>query len=231
MLRLHRILYKISHPTGNVSSNPYGMVSIRLSKEERKTSIPPSSSDPRHVAKEVDMGKEKKMTELVIYISKKLSNDEYFGQVKLNKVLFFSDFTAYGRLGRTITGAEYQHLGEGPAARSILPIQRRMQEAGILVIEPRSLYAYTQDRPISLRDPDLSCFTGEEIAIVDAWIDRLRPMTAKQASNLSHDTFGWRSTKTGETIDPRSVFISWRKPSAADIERGQELAKEHGLLV
>jgi hypothetical protein len=176
-------------------------------------------------------GKEKRVTELILYISKKLSKDDYFGQIKLNKVLFFSDFTAFGRLGRTITGVEYQHLDEGPAARPMLPIQMRMKAAKILVIEPKSLYGYTQDRPISLRDPDLSDFSGEEIAIVDAWIDRLRPMTATQASNLSHDTFGWRSTKNGQTIDPKSVFISWKTPTAADIERGQELAEKHGLLV
>jgi len=176
-------------------------------------------------------GKEKRLTELILYVSKKLSKDDYFGQIKLNKVLFFSDFTAYGRLGRTITGVEYQHLDEGPAARPMLPIQTRMKAAKILVIEPRSLYGFTQDRPISLRDPDLSDFSGEEIAIVDAWIDRLRPMTAAQASSFSHDTFGWRTTKKGHTIEPRSVFISWRTPSAADIERGRELAKKHDLWV
>jgi hypothetical protein len=175
-------------------------------------------------------GKENRLRELILYISKKLSNDDHFGQIKLNKVVFFADFTAFGRLGKTITGLEYQHLDEGPALRAMLPMQGRMKTDKILVIEPRSFYGHTQDRPISLRDPDLTDFTGEQIAIVDAWIERLRPMTAKQASNLSHDTFGWRSTKNGETIDPRSAFISWRKPNAADIARGQELAKEHGLL-
>ena len=179
----------------------------------------------------VQGGKENRLRELILYISKKLSNDDHFGQVKLNKVIFFSDFTAFGRLGKTITGLEYQHLDEGPALRAMLPIQGRMKTAKILVIEPRSLYGFTQDRPISLRDPNLKNFSGEEIAIVDAWIDRLRPLTGKQASNLSHDTFGWRCTKNGDTIDPHSVFISWRKPNAADIERGRELAEEHGLLV
>jgi len=177
-------------------------------------------------------GKEKRLTELILYISKKLSNDEYFGQIKLNKVVFFSDFTAFGRLGKTITGVEYQHLDEGPAARPMLPIQTRMKTAKILVIEPRSLYGYTQDRPVSLRDPDLSDFSGEEIAIVDAWIDRLRPMTATKASKLSHDTFGWRITNNGQTIHPMSVFISWKpRPTAADIKRGQRLAEKYGLLV
>lgn len=174
--------------------------------------------------------REKRLRELILYVSKKLSNAEFFGQIKLNKVIFFSDFTAFGRLGKTITGLEYQHLDEGPALRAMLPMQGRMKDANLLVIEPKSLYGHIEDRPISMRDPDLSCFSGEEIAIVDAWIDRLRPLTGKQASDLSHDTFGWRSTKTGQTIHPRTVFISWRRPDAADIRRGQELARKHALL-
>src|SRR5215469_1387653 len=66
----------------------------------------PQATDDFHLTEAASMslnlpvksGKEKRLTELILYISKKLSNDEYFGQVKLNKVVFFSDFTAYGRL-------------------------------------------------------------------------------------------------------------------------------------
>jgi hypothetical protein len=168
---------------------------------------------------------------MILYVSKKMADDMYFGQVKLNKVLFFSDFTAYGLLGRTITAADYQHLDEGPAVRRMLPVQREMKdEERSLAIEPRSLWGFRQDRPVSLRDPDLSDFSGAEIAIVDEWIDRLRPMTAKEASLFSHDTFGWRMTTKGESIDPRSAFLSWGDPTPAEIARGQALAKQYDLM-
>ncbi|MGA3045549.1 MAG: Panacea domain-containing protein [Terracidiphilus sp.] len=178
----------------------------------------------------VKSGKEKRLTELILYVSRKLSDDQYFGQVKLNKVVFFSDFTAFGKLGDTITGVEYQHLAEGPAARPMYPIQERMRQAKILEIETRPVFGRKQDRPVPLREPDLSIFGEDQIAIVDYWIERLRPLTGKQASDLSHDTFGWKTTRMGETISPESVFISWRTPTAKDIKRGQELAKKYGLL-
>jgi hypothetical protein len=174
-------------------------------------------------------GKEKKFTELVLYITSKLSNDQFLGGIKLNKVLYFSDFTAFGLLGRTITGMDYQHLPEGPAPRAMYPIQQRMVQSGVLAIEPTPIYKHVQNRPKPLRHAEMSYFSDQEIAIVDRWIERLRPLTGKQASDLSHDTFGWRTTIDGETIDPRTVFIAYRTPAASDIVRGQELAKRYGL--
>lgn len=174
-------------------------------------------------------GKQRKFAELVLYISSKLDNDQYLGGVKLNKVLYFSDFTCFGLHGRTITGMEYQHLPEGPAPRAMFPIQQRMVQAGILRIDPTPIYKHVQNRPRPLRDADMSYFSEQEIAIVDRWIERLRPMTASQVSDFSHETFGWMTTVDGETIDPRTVFIAWKTPSASDIARGQELAKKYGL--
>jgi hypothetical protein len=113
----------------------------------------------------------------------------------------------------------------------MLPVQREMTESErCLVIEPRSLYGFRQDRPVSLRDPDLSGFSGEEIAIVDEWIDRLRPLSAKEVSLFSHNAVGWKMTTDGETIDPRSVFLSGSEPTPAEIARGQELAKKYDLM-
>ena len=53
---------------------------------------------------------EQKFKELVIYIAGRCESDPYFGAVKLNKLLFFSDFFAYAKLGNPITGAEYMKL-------------------------------------------------------------------------------------------------------------------------
>ena len=50
----------------------------------------------------------KKLRELILYICDKSKNHpKKLGMVKLNKILFFSDFTAYLRHGSSITGAKY----------------------------------------------------------------------------------------------------------------------------
>ena len=49
-----------------------------------------------------------KLRELVLYIAVLSEGDPAFGKVKLNKLLFFADFTAYLSFGKPITGHEYQ---------------------------------------------------------------------------------------------------------------------------
>lgn len=56
---------------------------------------------------------EEKLRELILYIAQKSKTDPRCGAVKLNKLLYYADFSAYRLLGRAITGAEYQHLKKG----------------------------------------------------------------------------------------------------------------------
>ncbi len=173
---------------------------------------------------------ERKLAELILYISQKSADDPNFGQTKLNKILFFADFAAYGRWKETITGADYQHLQQGPAVYRMLPVQRELRGEEALAIQPTSFWGLNQDRPVNLREPDLTPFSGREIAVVDLWIERLRPMTAAEVSAFSHNTAAWQTTEDREVIKPRSVFLSWGEPTAAEIRRGHELAREHGLM-
>lgn len=174
--------------------------------------------------------KERRLAELILYISQKSADDPNFGQTKLNKILFFADFSAYGRWKETITGAEYQHLPEGPAVCRMLPIQRELKNEDALAIQITDYWGFNQKRPINLREPDLSDFSGKHIALIDLWIDRLRPMTASEVSRFSHETAAWRATVDRETIHPKMALLGWGEPSAAEVRRGQEIALEHGLM-
>lgn len=53
----------------------------------------------------------------MLYIAKRSLTDPYFGYVKLNKILFYADFVAYGELGKPITGATYIRNLYGPTPR------------------------------------------------------------------------------------------------------------------
>lgn len=173
---------------------------------------------------------ERKLAELILYISQQYANDSNFGSVKLNKALFFPDFSAYASWGETITGAQYQHLPEGPTVVRMLPVLDALKDERSIAIQPVNHFGFTQKRPVNLRQPDLIHFTGREIALVDAWLEKLRPMNATEVSDLSHKTAGWRTTKNGDIISPNTVFIGWAEPSTAEIMRGQELAAQFGLL-
>ena len=69
----------------------------------------------------------RKFKELMLYFSQRgLDEGLVIGSTKLNKLLFFTDFRAYAELGSPVTGATYQRLQWGPAARQLLPMRDEM---------------------------------------------------------------------------------------------------------
>src|SRR5438045_3058966 len=98
---------------------------------------------------------EKKLGELMLYIARKSENHELFGSVKLNKILFFSDFAAYSRYGKAITGAEYRRLDLGPAPKRLVPVREKLEADRSAFLRTTPTYdGLEQKRLIALREPD-----------------------------------------------------------------------------
>lgn len=173
---------------------------------------------------------EQRLRELVLYVAEKLADDPQFGSIKLNKVLFYSDFLAYGSYGRPITGALYRHLPKGPAPRELPEVREKLLAEGHVVEVPGTRFGHQRKRLIPMRSAELSIFTALEIALVDMIIEDFRPKNAYQLSEFSHKEAAWQLAPEGEDIPYSAVFLSNLKPSLRDIERGQEIAREHGWL-
>ena len=170
-----------------------------------------------------------KFRELVLYAAQESQGDERFGAVKLNKILFFADFLSFGLAGEAITGATYQRLGNGPAPVQMLPIAKEIEEVrdGHFINKP--YFNRMQRRLVPLRSANMNLFSAAEIDLVDDVIRSLYPHDATGVSLLSHErSFAWNVVSDGETIPYCAVFLSARKATSADIERGQLLAREHG---
>jgi len=176
------------------------------------------------------IGDEQKLAELILYISQKCATDPKFGAIKLNKILYLADFLAFGNWGEPITGVEYQHLRMGPAPRRLVPVREELQRGGKLVVQPLPLKSgHRQMRTVNLADPNLKVFSGREIALVDSIIEELWDLDAEESSEFSHRFVGWKMTKEGDNIPYGSIFNYDEPMSAAEIIRGQELAKQFKL--
>jgi len=172
---------------------------------------------------------EEKLRELIVYIANKSKDDPRCGAVKLNKLLYYSDFTAYRLLGRSITGAEYQHLKEGPAPRRGLPAQARLKKDGaIRMVYKPSVVGDPLHLMLPLRKP-YPIFSKEERALVNRIIKEFWNFTGSELSDLSHKEFGWRLTKLGETIHYRTTWLSVAPLTEAQIEFGKKVAAQYGL--
>jgi hypothetical protein len=170
---------------------------------------------------------EDKFKELVLYISDKCEQDPDYGAVKLNKILFYSDFYAYLDFGKPITGAEYIALEHGPAPKLLAPIRREMEGKDIIIRE-NTRFGNRQVRVIPRRDPDLSKFSAQEIALVDEIINKFCGANAKLLSEISHLERCWQVAETKETIPYQAAFLSAHDATPSDIKRANELALKLG---
>jgi len=167
--------------------------------------------------------------ETIIYIALKSEKDPRFGAIKLNKILYYVDKTAYLNLGKTITGVEYQHLEEGPSPKALLPVRDQLLAEGAIQIEFRRYFSGIQQRIVAKRTPNISAFRKEEIEIIDEVIEILWSLNGQGVSNLSHEEFGWKVTNDFETIPMRTAWLSSEPLSMEQVELGQKIAESPGL--
>ena len=174
---------------------------------------------------------ERKFTELVLHVASCLQHDGAGGATKLNKVLFFAEFAHVRRTGHPITGAVYQKLEHGPAARQLRPVRDMLIADGEASLVAEEFLGYQQHRLVPLRGADLTVFSAEELATIDKVLDDLRGLNARQVSDLSHEEAGWRLVGFGDDIPYEAALVGARQvstPTSCRLE--QEAAARLGLL-
>ena len=166
-----------------------------------------------------------KFRELIVFIAHECGDDPLFGDTFLNKALFFSDAIGLQRLGQPITGARYQKLPLGPAARALLPVRDELVGEGALTVQMVGDRRVTRAK----RDADTSRFSDAEIELVRMVIDSLRGLWASEVSVLSHGVSpGWNLVELNEDIPLESQLISTEPIPEATLRRGRELADKYG---
>ena len=158
--------------------------------------------------------RENVLKELVLYIGAKCALDEHYGVLKLNKILFYSDFRAFQVRGKPITGALYKKYPNGPAPEVMKRVRHELETQKEAFEYENPLPGVNADgeplvekRLLPRRAARLDSLTAEEIAIVDGVIEWLRPMTGNQVSKLSHRHPGWRFAEMEEVIPYFTALI------------------------
>ncbi|MBW3547588.1 MAG: SocA family protein [Actinobacteria bacterium] len=175
---------------------------------------------------------ETKFTELVLYVAERLADDRAGGATKLNKVIFFAEFTHVRRHGDAISGCEFQKLEHGPAPRQLVPVRKRLVEADEAAIRTEDFLGREQHRLVPRRPADLSVFTADERRTINDVLDQIAGLTAHKVSALSHEEPGWRLTEMGETIPYAAALLGTRQVSTPTSRRlSREVAERYGIAI
>jgi hypothetical protein len=119
----------------------------------------------------------KKMKELILYLTARSEKDPRFSPAKLNQLLFYCDFTAYRQLGRSITGYSYEKLPSGPTPKA------------------------------AQRASNSSAISAEELRLSDQIIEDLWESSADELRDHSHNFIGWQAADLNEIIPYETVFL------------------------
>lgn len=172
----------------------------------------------------------RKFKELMLYFSQRgLDEGLVIGSTKLNKLLFFTDFRAYAELGSPVTGATYQRLQWGPAARQLLPMRDEMLRDQEVRFRDRS-DDDLNDVLVPVSQPNVQTVLSEaERRIADGVFEELRPFNATASSDYSHlKSAGWNVMPDRADIPYESAFVVTDPPPAEAIELGRKLAAQYG---
>lgn len=169
---------------------------------------------------------ESKFVELVLHVAARLQGDRAGGATKLNKVLFFAEFTHLRRHHQVISGCVFQKLPHGPAPRQLLPVRSGLLESGSAELVEEDFLGRPQQRLVPSRAANLDVFTDDEMQTIDDVLAQLAGMTAAQVSDLSHQEPGWRLTEIGETIPFSTAFLDFPQVQTPTSKRLSESVEE-----
>ena len=142
-----------------------------------------------------------RLKNLLLYVLNQMG--ETF-QTKMNKVLFYIDFLSFRERGMAISGLAYQAIEFGPVPQRwdrVYSAFDEVQEQLRLVQgqECMSLLAGCE--------ADMSGFSEAEMAVIDAVCGKMKKMTSRAATKMSHDEPVWNDhVGKAETIPFSEAF-------------------------
>jgi len=124
---------------------------------------------------------------------------EELGNVKLHKILYFSDMLFFLQEGRPITGEEYLKQKFGPTARHLSAVSSSLKTEGKLDIFESEYYGMYKKNYVPKIQYKKSRLSDDEIDIIKDVTDFVRGKNAKEISEISHNA-AWEAAEMGEII-------------------------------
>lgn len=178
-------------------------------------------------------GAQARLKELVLYVCAECASAHRFGLIKLNKIIWRSDFRAFAERGVPVTGRSYQKLEFGPAPVEMPPVLGELQRDGLLRIERKEFGLDQTGKPIVEKRPiagvaaNLRWFSEDDISFVQEAIRYYWLMTGMETSDDSHG-IAWRTREIHDPMPYESALFSNDELTHEAAERFSALGRDRG---
>ena len=121
-------------------------------------------------------------------------------KTKLNKLLFYADFTNFHCYTVSITGARYLHYPYGPVPEKYQFYLAALQEEETIKIEETPIFDYIGEMIYSLKEPDLTIFSELEKNTLGKVMEYFKDFSARDIRDFAHKEKGYLETQDRELI-------------------------------
>ena len=143
-------------------------------------------------------------------------------------LLYHCDFTAYARLGDSITGATYKNLPRGPYPECLDKELSHIEEMGEGIVVTADHPEAGVKRLVARNSPATATFAEPEVSIIEQVLEGLRKREASASDQPTHVESICQYVDEGEAIPYTLVFVSTEPPSPEAICVAQEVAERLG---
>ncbi len=172
-------------------------------------------------------GGQSRLREAAIYVMRKCESAASFGLTKLNKTLWRADFEAYAQRRVPVTGRLYQRLAQGPAPVEMPIVLQDLLRDGLVAIESRQVYQFTEKRPIAKVEPSMRYFSPDDLKYLDEAIRFYWDRSGRGASKQSHGV-AWETRADGEPMPYNLAILSDAKLTPEQGRRFAAIGAERG---
>lgn len=138
-----------------------------------------------------------KISQVIAYFNDKI---ELF-KTKLNKLLFYADFTMYQRTGHSMTGLEYRAIAYGPVPTEYEKLYLKLQDdQKINIVEVAFDNGNFGELIKSNQQINLESFSEKEIKVLDDVVNKFKGLTTKQVVDISHAELAWQDNKDEKKV-------------------------------
>jgi len=131
-----------------------------------------------------------RFTEMIVFFTEQLAP----WKTKLNKLLFYADFTMHKETGFSISGVQYQAIPMGPVPVNFNTIFEYLTKKDILTVN----YTYYSDggvgeqyMPFENRTFNKALFTDKELNVLELIAKRFKETTTREMIDISHQEKAW----------------------------------------
>lgn len=129
------------------------------------------------------------------------------GKTKLNKAMFYADFSCFAESSCSMSGLMYARATRGPIVEQYNTVFGQMVEEGHLIEESVSYGPIDADVFKPNEDFDSSLFTESELKILDRVVQFVNGFaTAKELSEYSHKEKLWVENDDGDALSYMGAF-------------------------